>query len=251
MNRIVVSILTIVIYLLAQFLPSIALSTGLLSSDNAVQLAKMSINIQVISFIVAAILIIILQYTIKNPMAFELQPKEEKRYIPIWIIAGLGVVFIAQIVINLLTTLVFGIDPASENTLELMKVARQMPVFIILIAIVGPILEEFVFRKVIFGEIYNAIKSSPAIKFLVASIVSSVIFSLAHMDFTHFLTYFVMGMVFAAFYIYTKRLSVAIGIHMAQNALVTVMQLLIPEKVFEEMLKETSFITFFIHHIIM
>ena len=41
----------------------------------------------------------------------------------------------------------------SPNTERLMVIAKQMPVFIILISIVGPILEEFVFRKV-FSEKY-------------------------------------------------------------------------------------------------
>lgn len=242
MKRIYVSVLTIVIYGLAQFLPTIAQAMGLLSTENTTDLMKQSINLQLFSFIVVAILILLFQSQIKNPMQFELTPKEPKRYIVPWVLAGLGVVFIAQLIINAISTLLFGIDPASQNTLALMKIAREMPLFIILIAIVGPILEEYVFRKVIFGELYNAIQAKPIVKFLIAGIVSSILFALAHMDFTHFLVYFAMGIIFSAFYIYTKRLSVAIGIHIAQNGLVTLVQLLIPEQVFERMLEQTQVI---------
>ena len=54
-------------------------------------------------------------------------------------------------------------------------VAKQLPIFIILISVVGPILEEYVFRKVFFGELYDRIKGNRIIAFLIASIVSSLL----------------------------------------------------------------------------
>ena len=60
-----------------------------------------------------------------------------------------------------------------------MAIAKQLPVFILLISIVGPILEEYIFRKVIFGEIYNKIKGNRIVAFLIASIVSSILFAIA------------------------------------------------------------------------
>ena len=86
-----------------------------------------------------------------------------------------------------------GSPQKSPNTERLMVIAKQMPVFIILISIVGPILEEFVFRKVFFGEIYNAIKGPRVVSFLIASIVSSLIFALAHNDFKFIPMYFWYG----------------------------------------------------------
>lgn len=68
------------------------------------------------------------------------------------------------------------------------------------------------------------------------------------MDFSHFLAYFVMGIIFSAFYIYTKRLSVSIGIHMAQNGLVALIQLMMPEKMIEEAVKQTQFILLLTSH---
>ena len=53
-----------------------------------------------------------------------------------------------QVVVSLIYTLVLGQQQQSPNTERLMAIAKQMPVFIILISVVGPILEEFVFRKV-------------------------------------------------------------------------------------------------------
>lgn len=246
MNRIIISILTVVFYLAALFSPKIAFMTGWINGQTANEQLQQVTYIQVVTFIIAAILILIMQPFIKNPYRFELQPKEQKRYIIVWILVGLVIVFIAQIITNLLTTYLFGTSPASENTMRIMRIARQMPVLILIIAVVGPLLEEFVFRKVLFGGIYNALNAHKAVKFTIATTVSSAIFAVAHMDFTHFIVYFVMGVIFSAFYIYTKRLSVAIGIHMTQNALVALIQFSIPEDVMQKAIEQAQFIMFYI-----
>lgn len=49
----------------------------------------------------------------------------------------------------------FGIDPGSENTQGIMNMARAVPIFIVLPAILAPILEEIIFRKIIFGSLYK------------------------------------------------------------------------------------------------
>ena len=127
-----------------------------------------------------------------------------------------------------------------------MKIARQFPMFIILISIVGPLLEEFVFRKVLFGEIYNMIKGYNKLAFILAAVVSSTIFSFAHSDPSHFLTYFVLGFILAGFYVYAKRIWVSILIHMMMNGTVVLMQIVIgPDKI-KSLQEQTSFILHFI-----
>ncbi|MBA8760409.1 CPBP family intramembrane metalloprotease [Staphylococcus schleiferi subsp. coagulans] len=248
MNRILVSILTVVFYILALFTPTIANALGWIDTQHRTTALHQTIYIQLIAFLCAAIIILVMQYTVKNKLAFELEPKEKKRYIVPWILAGLGIVYFAQIIVNVLSVLIFGTNPVSENTFRILKVAREMPIMIILIAIIGPLLEEFVFRKVLFGEIYNAIRANKTIKFLIATTISSLLFAVAHMDFSHLLVYFVMGVIFSAFYIYTKRLSVSIGIHMAQNGLVALIQLTMPEKLLEDAMKQVQFIQLFVIH---
>lgn len=245
MNRIVVSILTVVLYIAALFLPSLALNVGWIDAQTATEQLRQVTYIQVVAFVTAAILILAMQPLIKNPYRFETEKKEQKRYIVVWILVGLVIVFIAQIITNLLSTYFLGVNPASENTMRIMRIARQMPILIVLIAIVGPLLEEFVFRKVLFGGIYNALKTHKAVKFAIATTVSSAIFAVAHMDLTHFAVYFVMGVIFSAFYIYTKRLSIAIGIHMTQNALVALIQFSIPEDVMRKAIEQAQLIYYF------
>lgn len=180
MSRLWVSILTLVIYGLAQFGVILLHMAGLFNNLSSKELVFANIYTQVGLFIIAAILIIIINNFISNPTRLEQQIKEKKRYVIVWAIVGYFVVMIYQILAGMINMYVFGAPQSSPNTERLMKVAQEIPLFIILISIVGPILEEFVFRKVIFGEIYNLINANKTIKFLIAAIVSSIIFSAAH-----------------------------------------------------------------------
>ncbi|SUM34147.1 abortive infection protein [Staphylococcus gallinarum] len=80
------------------------------------------------------------------------KPRKRKRYVILWAVVGFAIVMIYQIIAGTINMYVFGAPNKSPNTARLMKVAQEIPLFIILISTVGPILEEFVFRKVIFGE---------------------------------------------------------------------------------------------------
>lgn len=155
-----------------------------------------NIYTQVILFIIASIIIIIINNFIANPTQLEQQAKEKKRYAILWAFVGYVSVMVYQIIANLINMFVLGGPQSSPNTERLMKVAQDIPVFIILISIVGPILEEYVFRKVIFGELYQLMKGNKTLKFIVASVVSSIIFSAAHGDPAFFIIYFGMGMIF-------------------------------------------------------
>ncbi|MCY1618332.1 intramembrane glutamic endopeptidase MroQ [Staphylococcus pettenkoferi] len=245
MSRVSVSILTIVIYLLAQFGPLILKGLGFYNGMSDKELLTANVYTQVILFIIAAIIIIFLHNFIRNPLRLERPPREEKRYVILWAVAGYVAVMIAQMLTNIINILL-GAPQSSENTENLMKIARQFPMFIILISIVGPMLEEFVFRKVLFGEIYNMIKGYNKLAFILAAVVSSTIFSFAHSDPSHFLTYFVLGFILAGFYVYTKRIWVSILIHMMMNGTVVLMQIVIgPDKI-KSLQEQTSFILHFI-----
>ena len=56
-------------------------------------------------------------------------------------------------------------------------------------------------EKVIFGELFNAIKGSRIVAFIIATTVSSLIFALAHNDFKFIPVYFGMGVIFSLAYV--------------------------------------------------
>ncbi|GAF17553.1 CAAX amino terminal protease family protein [Bacillus sp. JCM 19046] len=152
-----------------------------------------------------------------------------------WSIVGVFLVFATQMVAGLIETYVFGIEAGSDNTAVLVEFANQFLPFIFVIAILGPIIEELVFRKAIFGWLY--VRSN----FFVAGLVSSLIFAVIHFDFEHLLIYAAMGFSFAFLYVKTKRIIVPIISHIALNSFVVIVQVLLYDEIMK-MVEPASFI---------
>ncbi|WP_273854126.1 CPBP family intramembrane glutamic endopeptidase [Guptibacillus spartinae] len=144
-----------------------------------------------------------------------------------WSILGVFMAYASQIVAAMIEMNVLGIDPGSENTEMLIEVAKASPIFIIVTSIIGPILEEIVFRKVIFGSLYKRFN------FWIAGILSSVIFAAIHFDFSHLLIYTAMGLTFAFLYVKTKRLIVPIIAHMTMNTFVVLINVYFADDIME------------------
>jgi CAAX protease family protein len=112
-----------------------------------------------------------------------------------------------------------GIEMRSENTEQIVGLIKTAPLIIFVTSIIGPILEEIVFRKVIFGSLYKRLN------FFFAGLISSLIFSIAHGEPEHLILYGAMGFTFAFLYVKTKRILVPIFTHVAMNTIVVVIQL--------------------------
>ena len=135
-----------------------------------------------------------------------------------WGVIGFFLVFSGQ-AIGAYIELALGIDVVSENTEAIMNVTKIAPIMIVATVFLGPVLEELVFRRVIFGSImqnYN---------FWIASIISAIVFAAIHMDFTHILLYTICGMIFAFLYYKTKRIITPIIAHILLNGFVTFIQM--------------------------
>ncbi|WP_374721780.1 CPBP family intramembrane glutamic endopeptidase [Peribacillus tepidiphilus] len=135
----------------------------------------------------------------------------------LWAIGGVFIAMYAQAFAAMLEKSI-GIEPGSENTQRIISLIETVPMVVLVSSIVGPILEEIVFRKIIFGELYKRMN------FFFAAIISSVLFGFAHFEPIHILLYTSMGLVFAFLYVRTKRILVPIFAHMAMNTLVVILQ---------------------------
>ena len=140
-----------------------------------------------------------------------------------WAIAGVFLALFSQGIAAYIESL-FGIKSASENTMSLMEIARRAPIFILIPVIFAPILEEIIFRKIVFGSIYKRTN------FLIAVVISALVFGLFHFDITHLFVYFAMGVVFAFLYVKTNRIITPIIAHMAMNLLVVLTQFNLTEE---------------------
>ncbi|KGX85066.1 CPBP family intramembrane glutamic endopeptidase [Pontibacillus litoralis] len=146
----------------------------------------------------------------------------------LWSILGIFIAFAGQYAAAIIE-IMLGIPQVSENTQGLMNIAKAAPIFIIIITVFAPILEEILFRKILFGSIYKKTN------FFIAAIISSLIFSIIHMDFTHTIKYTAMGFVFAFLYVKTKRIIVPIIAHMSMNLIVVIAQYSVDPEQIKEM----------------
>lgn len=171
----------------------------------------------VFSFVVGLIIVLlILKKAEPQTRVEKVDPMSVKGSI-LWAISGIFLAFVAQMIAVLIETAI-GIKPGSENTENIMNLIKLFPLVVLASSIIGPILEEIVFRKVIFGLLYNRFP------FWVAALLSSLIFSLAHFDPMHIILYTAMGFTFAFLYVRTKRIIVPIISHMMMNTIVTLVQ---------------------------
>ena len=180
----------------------------------------------VFSFLTALIIMLVLLRSTPD-VPFERSTRVSGGQAVGWSILGVFMAYASQIVAAMIEMNVFGIDPGSENTEMLIEVAKASPIFIIVTSIIGPILEEIVFRKVIFGSLYKRFN------FWIAGILSSVIFAAIHFDFSHILIYTAMGLTFAFLYVKTKRLIVPIIAHMTMNTFVVLINVYFADDIME------------------
>lgn len=135
-----------------------------------------------------------------------------------WGIIGFFLVLLGQS-IGVTIERAIGIDYGSENTETIMLVTQLAPVMIFASVLFGPILEELVFRRVVFGSLVQTQS------FWVAGLISAIVFAIIHLDFSHIILYAISGFIFAFLYYKTKRLLTSIIAHMLLNGYVTLIQL--------------------------
>ncbi|SDO16064.1 CPBP family intramembrane glutamic endopeptidase [Alkalicoccus daliensis] len=164
-------------------------------------------------------------------IAFRAKPnealQENKADIPktvLWSFLGIFLAFAAQYAAAMIETFVFGIEPGSENTEMIVEMANAAPFTILVVAVFGPVVEEIVFRMVIFGALYKRFG------FWIAALSSGLMFAVIHFDFTHLLVYLAMGVVFAWLYVKTKRIIVPIIAHVGINSFVMLVQVVFGEQ---------------------
>jgi len=149
-----------------------------------------------------------------------------------WSIFGVFLALFAQGFAALIEIEILGIDPGSENTMQIMDIARANALFILVPAIIAPILEEIIFRKIVFGSFYKRMN------FFLAALLSALVFAVVHWDFEHLLIYTAMGFVFAFLYVRTKRILVPILVHAGMNTFVVLGQYSLDPEEIQKMLDD-------------
>ena len=136
----------------------------------------------------------------------------------LWGIFGFLLLLIGQSLAALIEFAI-GIEPGSENTSTLVSIAEVVPAAIFAVVLFGPVMEELVFRRVIFGSL------NQTTNFWFATAVSAIVFAVVHWEFAHILLYFTTGLILAFLYQKTKRLLTPIIAHILLNGYVMLIQL--------------------------
>lgn len=98
--------------------------------------------------------------------------KEKRTGLPVifmWGVIGFFMVLFGQSLGVMIETRL-GINPGSENTAAVANIAMGAPIAILAIVVFGPILEEIIFRRIIFGSLVQTTN------FWVAAFVSAIFF---------------------------------------------------------------------------
>lgn len=204
------SIFILIIYFIIYALPSVLVTAFH-------QLGSQVFVIQTVDYLVGAVLLIWLTSRMKTKNVIEKHPSNWIKTI-LWGLIGLGIVIVGQLIILKITALL-GQSTASTNTTTLLTVGQQYPAFFLAIIIGAPIMEEIVFRKVIFGNL-SAVTGK-----IGAALIASVLFSFAHAD-GHFILYAFVGLLFCWLYQHTGRIQTSMTAHILMNASVVLPTLL-------------------------
>ena len=200
------SLLTLLIYALAYFIP------GLVPS------ASGQILMTTMTYVLGAILLILLYLKQTERLSFE--SKETAWWV--WVLIGIFGIFAAILLQNFVMNLeqLFGQEVASENTANALAIVMQRPLFAIAIMIGAPIMEELVFRRAIIGFLETKMNT------WIAMCISSFLFALVHLD-GHLLLYFSLGFFFSCLYRLTGRIWTSMLTHAGMNSLVVIVNLLV------------------------
>lgn len=188
----------------------------------------------IFSFIVGLIIVL---YLMRHDLKPSAKPKEaaNRQQVILWSVFGVFLSWITQALVSVFEMNVLGISPDSENTKMIMEITRISPFFFIVPAVVAPILEELIFRKIIFGTFYKRTN------FFVAAILSSFIFGVIHGEIEHLLIYSSMGFVLAYVYVKTKRIITPIIVHMSLNTISLLAQFFIDPEELEQIMTNIIF----------
>ncbi|PYZ96360.1 CPBP family intramembrane metalloprotease [Alteribacter lacisalsi] len=179
-----------------------------------------------ISFSIGTLVIGYLGWSsLKKDGDFDLRSKSPAGFTILWSVIGIFMAFAAQIVANLIQINLFGTEPGSENTEQIVEMALAVPLMAFAVAIFAPIMEEIVFRQVIFGALYRKWG------FWVGALGSGFLFAVVHTDFENLMVYLIMGIVFSYLYVKTKRIIVPIIAHAGINGFVMLVQVVFREEI--------------------
>lgn len=161
--------------------------------------------------------------------------KGEKMSFPLlllWGFIGFVLAIVGQIFARFIEHYIFGIELGSENTEMISMIAKASPIMIISVVFFAPLLEEILFRRVLFGGLYKVSN------FWVGAIASGLAFAAAHREFDHLIVYLMPAFAFAFVYYVTKSIWAPMISHFLMNGMLIVARAFVDPDELQKMLEQ-------------
>lgn len=138
------------------------------------------------------------------------EPIKPGHYVGIFVIC-MGCMYLGNIIGQMVSAIIrMATGMPLDNTLDQLINDMQPWLILLMVVIVGPVMEELVFRKILLDRIAGYGQ-------LISMLLSGLIFGVAHGNFYQFFYAFALGVIFAWVYLRTGNLFYTIGLHMMIN----------------------------------
>lgn len=184
--------------------------------------ADFSKSLLIGDFVISILLVLLIKLIFKGK--FNSIDRSKKMSLKKSVLISVATVFVCIIIMFFINkSLLFVFNPnniISGNTINIISSIRKNPLPIIGLSFVTSTLEEIVYRQMLFGYLYDLHKGcNKYIRFITSALISSVVFGIVHDGFFHpaMFQYVTAGIILSGLYLYTKRLSSSIIVHILYN----------------------------------
>ena len=188
-----------------------------------------NISFGLLNFVVAVVVLLISKYIFKEKLT-SIDNSDKISFKKSTIITFM-ILVLSMIVYYLLTYIIYDVFGTSVNSLIAIYVTEiymQNKYVYVVFIFFTVFFEEVVYRKLLFGYLYDLLSGcNKYVRFITSALVSSIIFGATHDGVFHpsMITYVIYGVVFSSVYFYTKRISASMTVHVLNNLFLDIMNI--------------------------
>ena len=178
-------------------------------------------NLTAMMYVLSAVIIFVVHLKTEDKNEFS-QVKTSVSKLIMFGLMGIFASMFLQTALAMIEVVVFNQSLGSANTQDITAIVKKAPLFVVAVAVAGPIMEEFVFR---FSLIHFL---NQKLNIWLSAIISSFCFAVLHGD-GHYLIYGGLGFFFFLLYKKTGSIYTSIITHAGMNTVVILAQLFVSQ----------------------
>lgn len=219
LNKILIILIYIIVFFVLGELFIKIFEDKVVDEDSAILYTVIN-NIMIYTLLIISCIVLL-----KKEIITDFKKIEQKNAVKIFLtcLAGVGLVYAGNLVGTILTSIFGGqVDSVNQETLEIVMLSKYGPIMIIMIVIIGPIVEELIFRKSM-HDLFRYFKLPSWAVLLISSLLFGLIHVISAKDFVQVFPYICMGLTLGFLEIKTKNIYPSIFVHIFNNGVATAM----------------------------